>query len=50
MYPRGTRNATEETKFIAFMVIPHEECVTFDDMLVEVPRKPFVQKAGNRPE
>ena len=46
----GTRNATEEAKFVTLMVIPHEECVAVDDMLVEVPRKSFVKKPGNRPE
>ena len=49
-FPRGTRNATEEADFITLMVIPHEECVAVDDMLVEVPRKSFVKKPGNRPE
>ena len=49
-FPRGTKKCTEEAKFITLMVIPHEERVALDNMLVEVPRKSFVKKPGNRPE
>ena len=49
-YPEMNKDATEDANFITLMVILHEEPVALDDMLGEVPCKPFVKKLGDRAE
>ena len=44
------KNATEDANLVTRMVILHKEPVAFDDMLGEVPCKPFVKKLGERAE
>ena len=48
--PKKKKNATEEANFIAAPVMLHEKHVAIEYMLIEVPRKPMVEKFGNRAE
>ncbi len=49
-YPEMNKDATEEVNFVALMIILHEEPVALDDMLGEVPCKPFVKHHGEMTE
>ena len=44
------KDATEDANFVTLMVILHKEPVALDDMLGEVPCKPFVKKLGEGAE
>jgi len=45
-YPEMNEDATEDANFVALMIILHEEGVALDDMLGDVPCKPFVKNLG----